>query len=135
MMVSYTSSYLLIRSWKSLRACNKISRLQFCLCQTSTLKIAQAVRSTSCFEYEADSFESALHNALLRPRTNVQLDASLRKTRTQKLHLVFGGSSVGGAVHHLIAVVLGQDVRVVADALNEEVLPLPMVPVPLQGRP
>ena len=65
----------------------------------------------------------------------MQLDASLRKTRTQTLHLVFGGGSVVGAVHHLVAVVLGQDVRVVADALNEEILPLPMVPVSLQGKP
>ena len=49
-----------------------------------------------------------------------------------KVYLLFGGSPVVGAVHHLVAVVLRQDVWIVADALYEQVLSLPMVPVSLQ---
>ena len=49
-----------------------------------------------------------------------------------KVYLLFGGGPVVGAVHHLVAVVLRQDVWIIADALYEQVLSLPMVPVFLQ---
>jgi hypothetical protein len=48
-------------------------------------------------------------------------------------HLLFSGGLVVWAVHHLVAVVLRQDVRVVADALYEQVLPLSVVSISLHS--
>ena len=47
-------------------------------------------------------------------------------------HLFLSGRLVVWAVHHLVAVVLCQNVWVIADALYEQVLPLAVVPVSLQ---
>ena len=139
-MVSYTSSYLLILSWKSFRACNNSPRLQS---QVSSGHLH--INPCTGFMEPQLSPDYTQHISGRRrapldpvcttapiappaPRASKQLCALttlLRRTGTQRGHLLFGGGPV----------VLGQDVRVVADALNEEVLPLPMVPVPLQGRP
>ncbi len=48
-------------------------------------------------------------------------------------HLLRVGVLVVRAVHHLVAVVLRQNVRVIADALDEQVLPLPVEAFALQS--
>ena len=46
---------------------------------------------------------------------------------------MLAGSSVVRTVHHLVPVVLLQDRGVVADALDEQVLPAPVEPSPLHA--
>ena len=51
---------------------------------------------------------------------------------TQGAHVLRVGAGVVGAVHHLVAVVLLEHRHIVADALDEQVLPVPVEARPLR---